>query len=107
MTSAVPATVHEDKVQERPITMFGPDFPFPYDGYLSHAASLGSIPPAHYGTEVAIIGGGLSGIVTAYELMKMGFKPVIYEGDQLGGRMRSVSFEGYPDVIAEMGAMRF
>jgi monoamine oxidase len=107
MTSAIPTTTHEEKPQRRLITMFGPDFPFAYDGYLAHPAGLGSIPPTHYGTEVAIIGGGLSGIVTAYDLMKMGLKPVIYEADQLGGRMRSVSFEGYPDVIAEMGSMRF
>lgn len=27
-----------------PITMVGPDFPFPYDDYLGHAAGLGQIP---------------------------------------------------------------
>jgi monoamine oxidase len=39
--------------------------------------------------------------------MKLGLKPVVYESDQLGGRMRSVPFDGYPGIVAEMGAMRF
>jgi monoamine oxidase len=107
MTSAVPAGLHTQEPKAKPITMFGPDFPFPYDDFLAHPAGLGSIPAEYHGTEVAVVGGGLSGIVTAYELMKMGLKPVIYEADQIGGRMRSASFEGYPDVVAEMGAMRF
>jgi tryptophan 2-monooxygenase len=104
MTSAVPTALYTGA---KPITMFGPDFPFPYDDYLNHPDGLGTIPPRHYCTEVAIIGGGLSGIVTAYELMKLGFKPVLYEAVQLGGRLRSVPFSDYPDTIAEMGAMRF
>jgi len=108
MTSAVPAGLQSKAPKPaKPLTMFGPDFPFPYDDYLANPAGLGSIPADAYGTEVAVIGGGLSGIVTAYELMKLGFKPVIYEADEIGGRMRSVPFDGYPDVIAEMGAMRF
>ncbi|MCW4355478.1 FAD-dependent oxidoreductase [Hoyosella sp. YIM 151337] len=91
----------------RPLTMFGPDFPFPYDDYVAHPAGLGSIPRERYGAEVAIIGGGLAGMVTAYELMKMGLRPIVYESDQIGGRMRSVSFPQAPGVVAEMGAMRF
>jgi monoamine oxidase len=107
VTAAVPAAVHEEHGPQKPITMFGPDFPFAYDDYLAHPAGLGSIPEAAYGTEVAVIGGGLSGIVAAYELMKLGFKPVVYEADQIGGRMRSTGFAGRPDILAEMGAMRF
>jgi monoamine oxidase len=107
MTSAVPAALHTEEPKAKPITMFGPDFPFPYDDYLAHPAGLGSVPAEHHGTEVAVVGGGLSGMVAAYELMRMGLKPVIYEADQIGGRMRSARFEGYPDVVAEMGAMRF
>ncbi|WP_072803329.1 flavin monoamine oxidase family protein [Rhodococcoides yunnanense] len=93
--------------QEPPLTMFGPDFPFAYDDYLAHPAGLGQVPGAAYGTEVAVVGGGLAGMVAAYELMKLGLKPVVYESDQIGGRMRSVPFDGYPGVVAEMGAMRF
>ncbi|MBB4689411.1 flavin monoamine oxidase family protein [Amycolatopsis jiangsuensis] len=108
MTSAVPTAIHADDPAGRPITMFGPDFPFAYDDYLGHPAGLGTVPEQAHGTEVAVIGGGLSGVVTAYELMKLGLRPVIYEIAELGGRLRTHHFPGLPgDVVAEMGAMRF
>ncbi|WP_017538932.1 flavin monoamine oxidase family protein [Nocardiopsis halophila] len=108
MTSAVPTAVPEERTESRPLTMCGPDFPFGYDAYLEHPAGLGAVPPEAHGTEVAVIGGGLSGLVTAYELMKMGLRPVVYEADRLGGRLRTERFDGHPDdVVAEMGAMRF
>ncbi len=90
-----------------PITAFGPDFPFAYDDWLSHPGGLGSIPAEALGAEVAIIGGGLAGIVAAYELMKLGLKPVVYEQGRLGGRLRSQSFQGAEGIIAELGGMRF
>ena len=89
------------------ISMFGPDFPFAYDDWLGHPAGLGQVPPACYGKEVAIIGGGLAGIVAAYELMKLGLRPVVYESARLGGRLRSQAFEGGNGAIAELGGMRF
>ncbi len=108
MASSVPsAPTAEPHVPERPITMFGPDFPFAYDDYVANPAGLGRIPEEHHGREVAVIGGGLAGMVAAYELMKLGLKPILYEADRIGGRLRSVPFDGHPDVIAEMGAMRF
>ncbi|WP_418063075.1 flavin monoamine oxidase family protein [Pimelobacter simplex] len=89
------------------VTMLGPDFPFSYDEQLAHPAGLGSVPAEHHGREVAIVGGGLSGIVTAYELMRLGLRPVIYEADQIGGRLRSQPFGGADGPIAELGGMRF
>jgi tryptophan 2-monooxygenase len=106
VTAALPVAVGE-AVERPPLTMFGPDFPFPYDDFLAHPAGLGHIPAAAYGTEVAVIGAGLAGVVTAYELMRLGFLPVVYEAGEIGGRLRSVAFEGHPGVVAEMGAMRF
>lgn len=107
MTSTVPTAVPHTEGRP-PITMFGPDFPYAYDDFLAHPAGLGQIPATEHGTEVAVIGGGLSGLVTAYELMKMGLKPVVHEADQLGGRLRTVGFEGCdPELTAELGAMRF
>ncbi|MBY8880998.1 flavin monoamine oxidase family protein [Actinacidiphila acidipaludis] len=111
MTS-VPTAVHDEQhieAQAQPaITMFGPDFPYAYDDFLAHPAGLGAVPPTEHGTEVAVIGGGLSGIVAAYELMKMGLRPVVYEADRIGGRLRTVGFDGCdPGLTAEMGAMRF
>ncbi|GGS19938.1 tryptophan synthase subunit alpha [Streptomyces aureoverticillatus] len=89
------------------ITMLGPDFPFAYDEWLSSPHGLGEIPEAEFGTPVAVIGAGISGLVTAYELMRMGLRPVVYEAGQVGGRMRSAPFDGGPDAVAELGAMRF
>jgi monoamine oxidase len=90
-----------------PLTMFGPDFPFAYDDYIRHPSGIGSVPESAYGTRIAVIGGGLAGMLTARELLRMGLTPVVYEADSIGGRMRSVPFEGAPGVVAEMGAMRF
>ncbi len=108
MTSVPTAVPEEHAPAQPPLTMVGPDFPFPYDDYLAHPAGLGAVPPTEHGTEVAVIGGGLSGIVTAYELMRMGLRPVVYEADLIGGRLRTVGFDGCdPELTAEMGAMRF
>lgn len=109
MTSTVPTTAVPHSDGQPPITMFGPDFPYAYDDFLAHPAGLGQVPATELGTEVAVIGGGLSGIISAYELMKMGLKPVVYEADQIGGRLRTVGFEGTgtEGLTAEMGAMRF
>ncbi len=91
----------------RPITNFGPDFPFAYDDWLRHPAGLGSVPPTHHGAEIAVIGAGMAGMTAAFELMKMGLKPVIYEAGRMGGRLRSQKFEGAHDIVAELGGMRF
>lgn len=89
----------------RTLSMIGPDFPFPYDDFRAHPAGLGTVPVR--GRRVAVIGAGLAGVITAYELLRMGLRPVVYEAEQIGGRMRSAAFEGYPDSVAELGAMRF
>ncbi|GGY15619.1 flavin monoamine oxidase family protein [Streptomyces anandii] len=91
----------------RPTTMLVPDFPFSYDDWLSHPAGLGALPEEVRGTEVAVVGGGMAGVTAAYELMRLGLRPVVYETGQLGGRMRSVPFPEDPRWVAEMGAMRF
>ncbi len=89
------------------ITLFGPDFPFAYDDWLAHPSGLGAVPEAALGKRVAVIGAGISGLVCAFELMKMGLHPVVYEAGQLGGRLRSQPFEGAEGVVAELGGMRF
>lgn len=89
------------------INMLNPDFPFSYDHYLAHPSGLGSVPEELYGTELAVIGAGLSGVVTAYELMKLGLKPVVYEADQIGGRLRTASFLAAPQITCDLGGMRF
>jgi tryptophan 2-monooxygenase len=90
-----------------PVTVFGPDFPFPFDDWITHPAGLGSIPAGRHGEEVAVVGAGLCGLVAAYELMRLGLKPVVYEASRMGGRLRSQAFEGAEGVVAELGGMRF
>ena len=92
---------------KKPITIFGPDFPFAFDDWIEHPSGLGSIPTGKHGAEVAIVGAGMAGMVAAYELMKLGLKPVVYEASKMGGRLRSQAFEGTEGVIAELGGMRF
>ncbi len=92
---------------DRAITTFGPDFPFAFDDWLRNPAGLGTLPPHMLGCEVAIVGGGIAGVVAAYELMKLGLKPVLYESGRLGGRLRSEPFDGNSGIIAELGGMRF
>jgi tryptophan 2-monooxygenase len=95
------------RAPDAPITIFGPDFPFAYDEWLTHHAGLGRVPVSRYGTEVAIVGAGMAGLTAAYELMKLGLKPVVYEASRMGGRLRSQPFEGGQGAIAELGGMRF
>ncbi|MBT9552780.1 MAG: FAD-dependent oxidoreductase [Hydrogenophaga sp.] len=99
MTHTRPATA--------PVTIFGPDFPFAFDDWLKHPQGLATLPASAHGTEVAVVGAGIAGLVAAYELMKLGLKPVVYEASRMGGRLRSQPFEGGQGVIAELGGMRF
>lgn len=89
------------------ISVFGPDFPFAYDDWLAHRDGLGELPVASRGQRVAIVGAGLSGLVAAFELMRIGLRPVLYEAGRMGGRLRSQEFENAPGIVAELGGMRF
>ncbi|WP_300038832.1 NAD(P)/FAD-dependent oxidoreductase [uncultured Roseobacter sp.] len=91
----------------KPVTVFGPDFPFAYDDWISHPDGLGTLPDAAHGSRVAIIGAGAAGVIAGYELMKLGLRPILFESGQFGGRLRSQPFEGADGVIAELGGMRF
>lgn len=92
-----------------------PDFPFDYNAYLkgNGVNPLGSVDPDPSGTRfVAIIGAGVAGMIVAYEAMRMGLVPIIFEAnDRLGGRFFSKRFEEENNSdkmpIAELGAMRF
>lgn len=89
------------------VTVFGPDFPFAYDDWITHPDGIGGLPEASLGKKVAIIGAGAAGIIAGHELMKLGLRPIVYEAGQFGGRLRSQAFEGADGVIAELGGMRF
>jgi hypothetical protein len=59
--------------------------------------------------DIAIVGGGVSGVYSAWKLKKKypNKKIVVYEGsDHIGGRLLSVVPPGIPDMVAELGGMR-
>src|SRR5436190_21570980 len=67
---------------------------YDYTQFLSPTepiASFATHPPAG---EVAIIGAGAAGMVAAYELLRAGIKPTIFEAsDRIGGRHWSNHFQ--------------
>ncbi|MCP4537938.1 MAG: NAD(P)-binding protein [Chloroflexi bacterium] len=90
-----------------------PENPFDYGGLVSNSNGIGKIPQEKLGTKIAIIGAGCSGLSAAYELIKIGLHPVIYESAQnpdgtrrIGGRTFTYRFPGDPNAFAELGAMR-
>ena len=92
-----------------------PENPFDYVGLISNPNGIGSVPQDNLGAKVAIIGAGCAGLSAAYELMKIGLQPVVYElatepNDKtkirIGGRTFSYYFPGDPKAFAEIGAMR-
>ena len=76
---------------------------------LSQGAPIAT-PPAGAPPNVAIVGGGAAGMVAAYELLRAGFNPIVFEAtSRIGGRNWSLPFDPANPVsggIAEMGAMR-
>ncbi|MBG6057134.1 monoamine oxidase [Cryobacterium sp. MP_M5] len=107
MASELPHPPVPGEAARPPITMLNPDFPFSYDHYLAHPAGLGRVPDLKLGTEVAVVGAGLSGVIAAYELLRLGLKPIVYEAARIGGRLKTAEFSAAPGVVADLGGMRF
>ena len=59
----------------------------------AEAEAVAAAEAALGGLDIAVIGAGLSGLITAYELMKLGLRPVVYEAGQIGGRLKTASFD--------------
>ncbi|MBS9773224.1 MAG: FAD-dependent oxidoreductase [Trichodesmium erythraeum GBRTRLIN201] len=81
------------------------DSPFSFERLYSHPGSL--IPYDQGGTrkQVAIIGGGIAGLVSAYELSQLNHKVTLLESDyRLGGRIKTHYFSD--GTYGELGAMR-
>lgn len=58
--------------------------------------------------KVGIIGGGLAGLASAFELRKLGFDITIFEAqeDRIGGRIYTYYFDKNKNLYGELGAMR-
>ncbi|MEB3341797.1 NAD(P)/FAD-dependent oxidoreductase [Okeania sp.] len=81
------------------------DHPFSFERLYSHPGSL--IPYDKGGTrkQIAIIGGGIAGLVSAYELSQLNHKVTLLESDsRLGGRIKTHYFSD--GTYGELGAMR-
>lgn len=86
---------------------FYPENPVDYVPVIEGSEGLGYIPPSLYGKKVAIIGAGCAGLSAAFELMRIGLEPVVYEAsERIGGRAYTYRFPGDPEALAEIGSMR-
>ncbi len=83
---------------------------YDYTQLLGPGKTIASLPSGSLTMQVAIVGAGPAGMVAAYELLKLGLTPVVFEAsNRIGGRNWSQYFlDGTAPsvVIAEMGAMR-
>lgn len=67
------------------------------------------IPPGMVkGIKVGIIGGGVAGLSSAFELRKLGFNITIFEEqkERVGGRIYTYYFDKDKKMYGELGAMR-
>ncbi|PAB59994.1 flavin monoamine oxidase family protein [Anaeromicrobium sediminis] len=65
-------------------------------------------PGQYKGIKVGIIGGGLAGLSSAFELRKLGFDITVFEvsEDRIGGRIYTYYFDEDKKLYGELGAMR-
>jgi monoamine oxidase len=93
----------DNEVAELALTSYGLwSFPFLADGHdidviekraaliVRHRAKAPARTRPEAPVDVAVVGGGLAGLVTAYRLRDRGIAPIVFEaGDRLGGRIRT------------------
>lgn len=67
------------------------------------------VPGAKKDIKVGIVGGGLAGMSTAFELRKLGFDVTVFEPntERVGGRVYTYYFDEDKRLYDEFGAMRF
>jgi monoamine oxidase len=76
------------------------------DAELAAAAAKGPTARAGRPKRVLIIGAGMAGLVSAYELMRQGHDPILLEAQRrVGGRVYTLR-DFAPGLYAEAGAMR-
>ncbi|MEO5951340.1 MAG: FAD-dependent oxidoreductase [Chloroflexia bacterium] len=74
---------------------------------LQTIAREGLPPKAVYGNKVIVVGGGMAGLVAAYELRRAGHEVTLLEAQtRLGGRILTIRTPFTHGLYAEAGAMR-
>ncbi len=65
-------------------------------------------PGEFKGVKIGIIGGGLAGLSSSFELRKLGFDITIFEAleDRIGGRVYTYYFDKNKNIYGELGPMR-
>lgn len=126
-----PIRLHPPSIQRHQApdgTAIPPTTPYPfvdtlydYQDFVKQQPAVGTVPHSPTPPRVAVVGAGVAGLCAAYELMKAGARPVVYEPavqeagpgrgrTRVGGRCYSKPFfdpQGVPTgKFAEMGAMR-
>ena len=86
------------------------DSMYNYETFLKNNDKIANFTKVPQKSKIAIIGAGTAGLTAAYELMKIGLRPVIFEAsNRIGGRLRSERFydeQKKLSICAETGAMR-
>ncbi len=86
----------------QPLPMSQP--PLPDETLAIPEVGLGRMPQP--GKRVIVLGGGIAGLVAAFELRRQGHEPLILEaGGRVGGRVRTIR-DFAPGLYGEAGAMR-
>lgn len=84
------------------------DFPYIIRGLNPPEPITNILPPGSCkGLRIGILGGGVAGLVSAYELQKLGCSITLYEGsNRLGGQIYTYYFDKDRKLYGELGAMR-
>ena len=81
------------------------DCPFSFERLYRHPGSLSRYDKGGTRKRIAIIGGGIAGLISAYELSQVNHQVTLLESDfRLGGRIKTHYFSD--GTYGELGAMR-
>lgn len=84
---------------------YEPEQPFTFERLYRHPSSLNRYDKGGARKQIAIIGGGIAGLVSAYELSQLNHHVTLLEADsRLGGRIKTHYFND--GTYGELGAMR-
>lgn len=77
------------------------------DAAFAHPGDLANYSGSSVHKSIGIVGGGIAGLVAAYELQRLGHDVTVFEADdRWGGRILTERFGNDDGPYAELGAMR-